>query len=80
MIGLDNDTAGRDLKALTERGLIEAQGNGCAMRCVMKTTGRFLKSTDAVRSAAIARRRAWNFVSAHMNAILSTVQRTRSRS
>ncbi len=34
-----NDTAGRDLKALTELGLLEIQGKGRAARYVVKTTG-----------------------------------------
>jgi predicted HTH transcriptional regulator len=34
-----NDTAGRDLKALTELGLLEVQGKGRAARYVVKTTG-----------------------------------------
>jgi predicted HTH transcriptional regulator len=33
-----NDTAGRDLKSLTELGLIEPQGKGRAVRYVVKTT------------------------------------------
>ena len=33
-----NDTAGRDLKALTELGLIEVKGKGRAARYVIKTT------------------------------------------
>ncbi len=33
-----NDTAGRDLKALTELGLLEIQGKGRAARYVVKTT------------------------------------------
>ena len=39
MIAVANDTAGRDLKALTELGLIEAQGKGRAVRYVIKATG-----------------------------------------
>lgn len=34
-----NDTAGRDLKALTDLGLLEIQGKGRAARYVLKTTG-----------------------------------------
>jgi predicted HTH transcriptional regulator len=34
-----NDTAGRDLKALTGLGLLEIQGKGRAARYVAKTTG-----------------------------------------
>lgn len=34
-----NDTAGRDLKTLTELGLLEAQGRGRAVRYVLKPTG-----------------------------------------
>jgi len=37
--GVANDTAGRDLKALTELGLLETQGKGRAARYVIKTTG-----------------------------------------
>ena len=37
--GIANDTAGRDLKALTELGLLEAHGKGRAVRYVAKTTG-----------------------------------------
>jgi len=37
--GVANDTAGRDLKALTELGLIEPQGKGRAARYVIKATG-----------------------------------------
>lgn len=36
--GVANDTAGRDLKALTELGLLEPQGKGRAVRYVIKTT------------------------------------------
>ena len=37
--GVANDTAGRDLKALTELGLIEPQGKGRAARYVIRSTG-----------------------------------------
>lgn len=36
--GVANDTAGRDLKGLTELGLLELQGQGRAARYVLKTT------------------------------------------
>ena len=37
--GVANDTAGRDLKGLTELGLLELVGKGRAVRYVVKTTG-----------------------------------------
>jgi predicted HTH transcriptional regulator len=37
--GVANDTAGRDLKGLTELGLLELIGKGRAVRYVVKTTG-----------------------------------------
>lgn len=37
--GVANDTAGRDLKGLTELGLLELVGKGRAVRYVAKTTG-----------------------------------------
>ena len=36
--GVANDTAGRDLKALTELGLLKAMGKGRAVRYVLKST------------------------------------------
>ena len=36
--GVANDTAGRDLKGLTELGLLELQGQGRAARYVLKST------------------------------------------